>query len=83
MLFHECQHGVEVANVGLDKRIVGFVLYISQVLEVAGIGQFIDTNDMIVRIFVDKQSYYMGTNESSSTSDDDVHGRFNNLKIKR
>ena len=57
VLLHQRQDGVEIADVGLDERIVGFVLDVLQVGKVAGVGQLVEVDDMIIGILVDEKTY--------------------------
>ena len=52
LVLHQLIESVEVANVHLDKLIVGLLFYILQVSEVARICQFIKINDVVFGIFV-------------------------------
>ena len=46
-------------------------LYVTEVREVAGIGQLVDVYDMIVRIFRDEKTHDMRADESGSSGNDD------------
>ena len=74
VLLHETEHGVEVADVGLDKRIIGFVFHINQVFKIACVSELIDADNMIIRILVDEEPDHMGADESGTTGYNDIHG---------
>ena len=71
-VLHQLVEGIEVANVHLDKLVVGFVFNVFQVGQVAGIGQLVQVDDVIFGVFVYKQSYDVGADEAGTTGDDDV-----------
>ncbi len=60
---HEGVDGVEVADVGAHKTVVRFLFNIFQVGEVAGVGQFIDIDDAVLWVFVDKESNHMAADK--------------------
>ena len=66
-LLHQGVEGVEVTDVHLHEPVVRVVLDVPEVGEVAGVGQLIYVNYLIVRVFVHEQPDYMGAYESSST----------------
>ena len=72
LLLHEFIKSLEVADIHLDKLIVGLVLDILQVGQVARVGQLIDVDDVILGIFVHEKAYHMAPNEASATRDDDI-----------
>ena len=75
VLLHEGVEGVEVADVHLDKRIVGLVLDVLEVGEVARVGEFVETDDMVVGILVDEKSNDVAADKTGTTGDDDgFHG---------
>ena len=74
MLFlHEGIDSVEVAYIRTDKTVVGTVLNILEVGKVAGISKFIDVDDTIVGILIDKKPYHMTPYKSGTAGDDDIH----------
>ena len=56
MLFHQLPDRVEVADVSLHEGIVGLVLDVLEVGQVARIRQLVEVDDVVVGIFVDKQA---------------------------
>ena len=53
-LLHQLVHTVEVADVHLHKLIVGLILHVFQVGQIARIGELIEVDDMIFRVLVHK-----------------------------
>ena len=72
VLLHQRQDGIEIANIGFDKHIVGFVFDVFQVGQVAGIGQLIEIYNVIIGILVDKKAHYMRANETGTAGNDDI-----------
>ena len=70
LLLHEGIHGVKIADVGFHKAIVGFILNILEVSQVARISQFVHIDNAILRVLVDEQSYYVAANKACATCDD-------------
>ena len=68
----DASHLVEVCYVGLDEGIVGSVLDVTEVGEVAGIGQLVEVYDTVVGIFVYEEADYMGADESGAACYEDV-----------
>ena len=67
----DLQHRVEVADVGLDKGVVGLFLDILEVRKVAGIGQLVQVDDPVIRIIVHEQPHDMAADETGSAGDQD------------
>ena len=72
-LRHQSENSVEVAHIGFDERIVRLILDVLKVSEVAGIGKFIDVDDVIIGILIDKKSNDMGADETGTASNDNIH----------
>ena len=84
LLPHQFVHPVEIADVSLDERIVRPVLDVLEVGKIAGIGQLIDIDDMIVGILRHEKAHYVRANETGSSGDDDrsfVH-LLNNMDLR-
>ena len=64
--------GVVVADVGLDEGVVRSIFDVSQVGQIAGIGQFIEIDDPIVGIFVYEEPHHMRADESGAAGNEDV-----------
>ena len=72
VLLHQFANLLEIADVRLDKRIVRLIFDVFQVCQVSGVGQFVQVDDPIIRIFVYKQPHYMRSDESGSAGNDDI-----------
>ena len=70
-LLHEGVEGLEVADVHLHEPVVRPVFDVAKVGEVAGIGQLVYVDYLIIRVFVDEQPDNMGADESRSAGDYD------------
>ncbi len=70
LLLHETEHPLKVADVHLHKLIIGLVLNILEVGKVPGVGEFVQVNNMILRVFVHKQAHHMRANEARTARDD-------------
>ena len=57
-----------IGDVALDKAVVGRLFDILQVLQIAGVGQFVQIEDPIMRVLVHKMSDHMRTNKTGSSS---------------
>ena len=68
----DASHLVEVGYVGLDEGIVASVLDVTEVGEVAGIGQLVEVYDTVVGIFVYEEADYMGADESGAACYEDI-----------
>ena len=68
LVLHQLQEGVEVADVHLYKLVVGLVLDVLQVGEVARIRQLVQIDDVILRILVHKQAHHVASNKACATS---------------
>ena len=73
LLLHKFVNGIEIAYVRLDKLVVRSVLNVFQVGKVASIGQLVEIDNFVVRVFVDKQSYYMAADKTCATGYDNSH----------
>ncbi len=72
-VLHQFVDTVEVADVHLDELVVGLALDVLEVGQVAGVGQFVEVDDFILGVLVDKEPYHMASDETGSAGDDDVH----------
>ena len=59
LILHQLIECVKVANVHLDKLIVRLILNVFKVGKVTSISQLIKVDDFILRILVNKKSYYV------------------------
>ena len=65
-------HLVEVGDVGLHEGVVGLVLDVLQVGEVAGIREFVEVDNVVVGIFVDEQAHHMGADEACTAGYENI-----------
>ena len=70
--YYELVEGVEVADIHLDELVVGTVLDVLEVGQIAGISQLVKIDDLVLGIFVDKEADHMASNESCTSGDDYV-----------
>ena len=59
ILLHQRKYGIEITDIRLNKSIIWSLLDILQIGQVSGIGQFVEIDDMIVRVFRDEKPYDM------------------------
>ena len=57
-------HLVEVGDVGLHEGVVGSVLDVLQVGEVAGVREFVEVDNTVVGIFVDEEAHHVAAYEA-------------------
>ena len=69
LVLHQLVNAVKVADVHLDKAIVGLILYVLEVGEVARVGQLVKVDDLIFGVFVDKQTYHMIADKTRTAGD--------------
>ena len=72
VLLHQFANLLEIADVRLDKRIVRLIFDVFQVCQVSGVGQFVEVDDPVIRVFVDKQPYDVRTNETGTAGNDNI-----------
>ena len=60
-----------IHDVTFHEVIIGFLVHIRQILQIAGIGQFIQIINLIIRIFVHKEAYHMTSYKAGAASDQD------------
>ena len=54
LFLHETEHPLKVTDVHLHKLIIGLVLNVLEVGKIPGVGEFVQVNNMILRVFVHK-----------------------------
>ena len=64
------ENRLEVADVRLEERVVRPVLDVVEVRQVSGIGEIINVDNVIIRIFVHKQSDDVASDETCAACDD-------------
>ena len=72
MLPHDRFHLFAVADVTLHETVIGALLDIGQVLQVAGIGQLVEINDPVIGIFGNEQPHHMAADESGSAGNQNM-----------
>ena len=70
-VLHQLVDTLEVAYVHLDEAIIRLVLDVFQVSEVAGVGQLVEVDDLVFRIFVDEEADDVAADEAGAASNDD------------
>ena len=68
LVLHKLIESVKVADVHLDKLIIGLVLDVLEVGEVAGICQLVEIDDLILWVFVHEEANHMRANKASAAS---------------
>ena len=76
LVLHQFVEGIEVADIHLHKLIVGLVLDILEVSQITCIRQFVEVNDVILRVLVHKQAHYMASDKACATSNNDCSFHF-------
>ena len=72
VLGHESADGVEIADVGTYEGVVGSVLDVPEVGEVARIGEFVEVDDVVVGVLVDEEPHHVAADEAGATSNQDI-----------
>ena len=72
---------VKVADVGLDEDIVGGYFDVLQVGQVAGIGQFVEIDDAVIRVFLDEETDNMAADKASAAGNKDVSLEFHGYRL--
>ncbi len=68
LVLHQLVESLEVADVHLHELVVRTVLNILQVCQVAGVGQLVEIDDVILRVLVHEQAHHMAPYEAGATS---------------
>ena len=71
LVLHQLVEGVKVADVHLHKLVVGFVLDVLEICEIARIRQFVEVNNVILGILVHKQAHHVASNKACASSNYD------------
>lgn len=69
LFLHQTVEGVEITDVHLHEPVVGAVLYVLQVGQIAGVGQLVKVDDAIIRILVYEQAHDVAAYESGTAGD--------------
>ena len=71
LVLHQLVDAVEVADVHPDELVVGFVLDILQIGQVAGVGQLVQVDDSVIGVFVHEEANNMAADEAGAAGDDE------------
>ncbi len=71
-VLHELVECVEVANVHLHELVVGLVLYVLEVREVARIGKLIEVDNLVFRVLVHEQANHVASDKACTAGNDDI-----------
>ena len=66
ILLQQLEHAVEVADVGLDEDVIGPILNVFQVGQIAGIREFVEVDNAVVGVLVHEKAYHVAADESGS-----------------
>ena len=69
LFLHQPEHRVKITDVRLDEGVIGLVLDVLEVRQVAGVGQLVDIDDMIVRILRDEKPHDVRADEPGAAGD--------------
>ena len=73
-LFEQTTHGGVVADVETGELIVRRVFHVGEIGQVAGVGEHVEADDVVVGIFANKTAYDVVADETGAAGDDDgVH----------
>ena len=70
------QHRLEIADIGLDEEVVGPVLDVPEVREIARVGELVQVDDPVLRVFVHEQPHDVAADETGSAGDEDGSTHF-------
>ena len=71
LLAQETAEAFIVTDIHLDKPVVGLILYILEIGKIARVCKFIQIDDEIVRILIDKETHYVTPDKARTARDDD------------
>ena len=71
LLLHEGQYALEIADIHLDETVVGPVLDILEVREIARVSELVQVDDPVVRILVHEQPHDMAADEAGAAGNED------------
>ena len=63
-LLHQAVEGVEIADVHLHELIVGLLLDVLQVGQIAGVGEFVEVDDVVVGILVHEMAHHVAPDKA-------------------
>ncbi len=74
VFFKDIFEGNAVRDVPFFKNVVGQMLHVAQVFEVARVSERVEVDDFVVGVFLDKMADEVGANEAGAAGDEDgVH----------
>ena len=76
LFLHQFIESIEVADVHLDKLVVGFVLDVLEVSQITCVCELIEVDDVLLWVFVHEEAHYMASDEASTAGDDDISFHF-------
>ena len=79
ILRHQRLHRPVIADVGLHEGVVLLVLHVLQVRQVAGVGQLIQVDDVVLGVLVHEKAYHVASDEARAARYDDVSLVFHDL----
>ena len=69
LILHQLVESVEVADVHLHELVVGLILDVLEVGEIASISELIEVDDVVFWVFVYEEAYNVTSDEASTSSD--------------
>ena len=69
LILHQLVERVEVADVHLHELVVGLILNILEVSEVACISELVEIDDIVLRVLIYEEAYYMRADKASTACD--------------
>lgn len=72
---HQSQHSLKVADVHLHEAVVGLVLDVFEVSQIACVGEFVEVDNPVFGVLVHKQTYHMATDKTGTSGDDNAFHR--------
>ena len=71
LFLHQGEHALEVADVHLDEPVVGPVLDVLEIREIARVGELVQVDDPVLRIFVHEQPHDVAADEAGAAGNED------------
>ena len=72
LVLHQSIESIEVADIHLHKFVVGLVLDVLEVGEVARVGEFVEIDDVILWVFVHEEAHHMASDEAGTACNYDI-----------
>ena len=72
LILHQLIERLEVADIHLDELVVRLILNILQIGKVTGIGKLVKVDNVVLRIFIDKQTHNVAANKACTACDNDI-----------